>query len=61
MVRLPDGMSRDEALAALRLRRRVVTQKIANRKRELRALVAEVESLEAELTQIEQGEDLLSN
>lgn len=60
MVRLPDGMSRDEALAALRLRRRVVTQKIANRKRELRALVAEVESLEAELTQIEQGEDLLS-
>ncbi|AKC38459.1 TPA_asm: hypothetical protein PROPHIMCPROF_92 [Mycobacterium phage McProf] len=61
MVRLPDGMSRDEALAALRLRRRVVTQKIANRKRELRALVTEVESLEAELTQIEQGEDLLSN
>lgn len=61
MVRPPDGMSRDEALAALRLRRRVVTQKIANRKRELRALVAEVESLEAELTQIEQGEDLLSN
>lgn len=61
MVRLPDGMSRDEALAALRLRRRIVTQKIANRKRELRALVAEVESLEAELTQIEQGEDLLSN
>lgn len=61
MVRLPDGMSRDEALAVLRLRRRVVTQKIANRKRELRALVAEVESLEAELTQIEQGEDLLSN
>ncbi|DAZ90179.1 TPA_asm: hypothetical protein PROPHIFVLQ01-1_93 [Mycobacterium phage prophiFVLQ01-1] len=54
-------MSRDEALAALRLRRRVVTQKIANRKRELRALVAEVESLEAELTQIEQGEDLLTN
>ncbi|KRQ31326.1 MULTISPECIES: hypothetical protein [unclassified Mycobacteroides] len=61
MVQLPDGMSRDEALAALRQRRRVVTQKIANRKRELRALVAEVQSLETELAHIEQGEDLLSS
>ncbi|DAZ89980.1 Uncharacterised protein [Mycobacteroides abscessus subsp. abscessus] len=61
MVQLPDGMSRDEALATLRQRRRVVTQKIANRKRELRALVAEVQSLETELAHIEQGEDLLSS
>ncbi|SII42039.1 hypothetical protein [Mycobacteroides abscessus] len=61
MIQLPEGMSRDEALATLRQRRRVVTQKIANRKRELRALVAEVQRLETELEQIEQGEDLLTN
>lgn len=60
-VKLPPGMTRNEALLTIRQRRRDVTQRLVARRRQLRELAAEVESLEGQLRDIEQAEHLLAD